>query len=233
MLCEQFKEAAARARNSASLDHVSRLLWKAHAEGCIDEVNAEAISEAVHARRRELAIRLAPASSKPASARRRPAPRSPDRQASMERRRRQAASGVLPPAIAANFTLGEQAALAVIAREANKSGICALPIDAIAALAGVSRSTVQNAMREARRRGLIDVRERRRPGRPSLTNLVRIVSPDWVAWLRIGCKKLSTTNNSFNYSLLWKSSSRNLTFSGALGHSGHNKNIEGRKKRTE
>jgi len=66
-------------------------------------------------------------------------PRSPDRQASLERRRRQAASGALPPALAARFTTGELAALTVIARQCQKGGVCALPIDAIAALAGVSR----------------------------------------------------------------------------------------------
>src|SRR5208337_5208440 len=84
------------------------------------------------------------------SARRRPTPRSPDRQASLERRRRQAMSGAVPATIAANFTQGENAALAVIARQCQRAGVCILPIDAIAALAGVSRTTVQNAQRQAR-----------------------------------------------------------------------------------
>jgi len=38
--------------------------------------------------------------------------------------------------------------------------VCVLPIDAVAALAGVSRSTCQNALRAGRRLGLIEVRER-------------------------------------------------------------------------
>jgi hypothetical protein len=46
-----------------------------------------------------------------------------------------------------------------------------LPIDKIAALAGVSRSTVQNALREARRVGLCRSDGARRRGAKSLTNV--------------------------------------------------------------
>jgi hypothetical protein len=44
----------------------------------------------------------------------------------------------------------------------------------------------------ARRLNLVTVQERRRRGQKSLTNLVRIVSPEWTAWIRIGGKKLTT-----------------------------------------
>ena len=47
----------------------------------------------------------------------------------------------------------------------------------IAALAGVSRSTTQNALRAARRLGLIEVKERRRRGLPSLTNVIKVIRP--------------------------------------------------------
>jgi Asp/Glu/hydantoin racemase len=47
---------------------------------------------------------------------------------------------------------------------------------------GVCRSTAQNALRAARRLGLITVQERRRRGMASLTNVVRIVSREWTAW---------------------------------------------------
>jgi DNA-binding transcriptional MocR family regulator len=77
-----------------------------------------------------------------------------------------------------------------------------LPIDAIAALAGVSRTTVQNALRAAKALGLIFARERRRLGLPSLTNVLRVISPEWAAWLKLsgeggGYKNLSATNNKF------------------------------------
>jgi hypothetical protein len=74
-------------------------------------------------------------------------------------------------------------------------GVCALHIDAIAARAGTCRTTVKNALREARRLNLVTVQERRRRGQKSLTNLVRIVSPEWMTWIRIGGKKSATTDN--------------------------------------
>jgi hypothetical protein len=112
-------------------------------------------------------------------------PRSPDRQASLARRRRQAMSGVVPARLAAHFTPGELAALSVIGRQCQRGGTCSLPIDAIAALAGVCRTVVKNAMRQARAVGLVLVRERRIPGRKSLTNVVTAIG-DWSAWLQRG-----------------------------------------------
>jgi hypothetical protein len=47
----------------------------------------------------------------------------------------------------------------------------------------VGRTTTQNALREARRLGLLTISERRRRGQPSLTNLVRVVSREWRTWL--------------------------------------------------
>jgi hypothetical protein len=58
-----------------------------------------------------------------AAARRRQ--RSPDRQASIERRRRLAASGPMPPALAARFTTSELAALRIIGDEVRHHGVCA------------------------------------------------------------------------------------------------------------
>ena len=68
------------------------------------------------------------------------------------------------------------AVLRIVGDEAHAHGVCALHIDAIAARAGVCRTTVQNALREARRLGLVTVQERRWRGQPSATNLVRVVS---------------------------------------------------------
>jgi hypothetical protein len=58
------------------------------------------------------------------------------------------------------------------------------------------RKLASAALREARRLNLVTVQERRRRGQKSLTNLVRIVSPEWTAWIRIGGKKSTTTDNS-------------------------------------
>ena len=112
-------------------------------------------------------------------------------------------SGVVPAKIAAAFTLGELAVLSVIARQCQRGGTCSLPIDAIAALAGVSRTTAQNTLRQARLLGLLEVKERRRRGLPSLTNVIKVISKEWSAWLKlsgggIGFKKLSPTSIYFN-----------------------------------
>jgi hypothetical protein len=112
--------------------------------------------------------------------------RSPDRQRSIERRRRLAASGPLPPQLATHFTTSWLAVLHIVGAEVKAHGLCSLHIDAIAARAGGCRTTAQDAIRQARALGLLTVEERRRRGRPSLTNLIRIINSEWLTWLRIG-----------------------------------------------
>ena len=219
MLAEQFHAAAAAARNTAAVDEIARLTWRAHAEGQLVDAEAEAISEALQGRRATFATRRAISPAKPVLGLPRPArhPRSPDRQASLERRRRQAMSGVVPAKIAASFTMAELAVLTVVARQCQRAGVCALHIDAIAALAGCSRTSVKNALRQARLLGLILVKERRIPGLPSLTNVVSIISKEWLGWLKlgIGVKRLTTTGSHFlsmraNGGKAWSSSTVTL-----------------------
>ncbi len=50
---------------------------------------------------------------------------------------------------------GEQAALSLVAAETARRGDCRLAIEHIASVAGVSRSTVKAAIREARKLGLL------------------------------------------------------------------------------
>jgi hypothetical protein len=100
----------------------------------------------------------------------------------------------MPPALACKFTTCELAALRIIGDEVRLHGCCALHIDAIAARAGTCRTVVKNALREARRLGLATVQERRRRGQKSLTNIIRIVSAEWMAWIRIGVRKTITTD---------------------------------------
>jgi hypothetical protein len=206
MLADQFMSAAAEVRISAGLDELARLTWRAHAEGHLTDADAGAVSEALQARRRVLAMGGRPATPRPATGHPRAArrhPRSPDRQASLERRRRQAASGVVPARIAASFTAGETAVLSVIGRECQRRGCCTLPIGMICALAGVSRTVAQGALRMARKLGVLMVRERRIPGRKSLTNVCTIAAREWIGWLRIGGGRIglgfsSATDNNCN-----------------------------------
>jgi hypothetical protein len=75
--------------------------------------------------------------------------------------------------------------LALIAAETARKGDCRLSIPHLAAVAGVAETTVRNAIREARKLGLLTVEERRLTGYRNDTNVVRIVSPEWQAWLRL------------------------------------------------
>ena len=76
--------------------------------------------------------------------------------------------------------------LCIVGFEIKRCGVCDLPIEKIAALAGVCRTMVQNTIHEARRLGHITIVERPQRGSKSLTNLVRICSPEWRAWLARG-----------------------------------------------
>jgi len=184
----QFHATIAAAKNTNALDEIARMMWPAHAKGHLLDADATAIQAAIQNRRAALAGRAIDNRISRCGPRRpiRRHPRSPDKLASVKRRRRQVASGAMPPRIADNFTFAEQAALAVVARLCRRSGLCVLYIDAIASLAGVCRTVVKDAMRHAKTLGLITVQERRRPGLPSLTNIVRVISRDWLVWLKMG-----------------------------------------------
>lgn len=170
-------QAAIEAAPRHQLDHVAGLLWKAFAAGTVSEDEAQRLSDAIEVRK---------ATPRPTggSGRARAGSR-PRTDASMERRRRWASAGRLPPQIQARFTLGESAVLAVVSMLVAKHGDCRLPIAAIAALAGVGETTVRNAMRAAEAEGLLRVQERKVTAWRNLPNVVTIVSKEWSAWLRL------------------------------------------------
>src|SRR3954452_9305216 len=120
--------AAITAAPRVELAKVASLLWRAYGNGSITEAEAAELSDLIESRR------ALPAPRRPAQRRVGSRPRSG---ASMERRRRWAACGLLPPALAAKFTLAETAVLAVVAAEALSHGRCTLVLERIAALAGV------------------------------------------------------------------------------------------------
>src|SRR5215218_3732661 len=144
---------AVEASPRVELAKVASLLWRAYAAGQVTEAQASELSNLIESRRA-----LPPA---PKPVQRQLIGSRPRTPASLERRRRWAASGALPPALASRFTLAETAVLAVVAAEHVKHGRCTLTIDHIAALAGVGRTTVKNALREAQGQGLARIEERR------------------------------------------------------------------------
>lgn len=112
-------------------------------------------------------------------------PSSPDMEQSRRRKRKWGGSSCLPDWMREHYTEGERAALAVVVQQVKRQGYCDLRINDIAQLAGVHRTTVQNAMRKARQLRHVAVQERPGvAGQLSLTNIVRIISGAWKAWLR-------------------------------------------------
>ena len=187
MFADEIRRAA-EAAPRVKLPEVGALLWRAYSDGQVTEAEAEALSGLIEARREV----PAPDTGNPVTDKNRlGSPRKalagsrPRTDASMERRRRWAASGRLPPALAARFTLAEQAVLSIVAAETARRGDCRLAVGHLAALVGVAETTVRNAIREARKLGLITVEERRATGWRNDTNVVRIVSAEWTAWLRL------------------------------------------------
>lgn len=177
-------------------DYLSRQLWQAHAAGHVADDDAQSLAERLHRRRNESGVAqgaLFPASSSQTPGKYRNAPtafsrrleqKSPDRQESVRRRRRLAASGPMPPALACQFTVGELAVLRIVGDEVHAKGTCDRSLAEIAARAGVCRKLAQLTLRMAARDGLITVQRRPRPGRKNLSNVVRIISAEWLVWLR-------------------------------------------------
>jgi hypothetical protein len=174
-----------------NIDAAIQAVYGALGSGLIDDDEAAAIDASLRSQQAKIAKKPAgPAPLKSVSLVRKYKPRryqgSPDRRASRGRRRMLARGGHMPPDVRTHYTEGESSALTVIAGEVKDHGFCDFPIDKIAALAGVCRSTVQNAIREASKLGYITVEQRPVAGRKNLTNVIRIVSSEWVAWLKRG-----------------------------------------------
>ena len=211
--CDQMAAAIDGARTLTRLDHLSRSIWQGLAAGAVGDDDAQALAERLHARRGVLRGDLKPVgipAGRPSIFPPRRLQRAPKRPVAIARRRHLAASGPMPPALACKFTVSELAVLRIIGDEVRQHGQCARCVDEIAARAGVCRRTVQNAIREAARLGLLTVEERRREGRRNLPNVIRIVAKEWISWLArggrssrpsaaplVGCKKLHPTDTRY------------------------------------
>ena len=193
------------ARTLTRLDHLSKAIWQALAAGAVGDDDAQALAERLHTRRSLLRGDLKPVgipAGRPSLFPPRRPQRAPKRPVAIARRRHLAASGPMPPSLACRFTVGELAVLRIVGDEVRQHGRCDRCVDEIAARAGVCRSLVKNAIRTAARLGLVTVEERRREGRRNLSNVIRIVSREWLQWLArgpkpIGVKKVTPTARAF------------------------------------
>ncbi|MFZ3181668.1 MAG: hypothetical protein WA156_16005 [Methylocystis silviterrae] len=215
--------AISGAKSLSALDGYCRAVWSDWGAGRLTDDQAQNLAETIEARRREVRGRDTVAARVPqvaaqAKAGERPshfppkrkAPCSPNRRASIERRRTLAASGPMPPQLAAQFTTGELAALRIVADAVRDRGACLLTLGEIAARAGVCVTTARGALRQAAREGRLTIEERRRDKRPNLPNVVRIISREWTSWIARGgrakaqpsvpkgggCKKMGATDKT-------------------------------------
>lgn len=190
MRVDDMRTAISAVPTLAALDEVAKAFWAAVAAGGISDVDAEDLASAQEARRAALKAKAALSAAVERKAAQGPSlwlhRRVYDRKVSIERRRRLAASGPLPPTLACRFTTAEQAVLRIIGDTVRTKGSCDLTLGEIAARAGCGRTTAQGAVRLAARLGLLAVQERRRPMQRSLPNLIVILSGEWMQWLSRG-----------------------------------------------
>lgn len=199
MFGQQVEQAIDAARGGQALDEIGRLLWRGFGEGVIGDDEAQRLADRLHTRRALYSATAAAGAPQrpPAGPTGRPSifgpprrpQRPPSRSQAIERRRRIAASGALPPALAARFTTAEIAVLAIIADEVKNKGRCDRCLDEIAARAGCSRTSAKNAIRSAARLAMIRVTLRPRRGQKNLPNVIEIVSQDWISWLKRGPRR--------------------------------------------
>ena len=154
MFATQIASAIEDARSLHRLNDLSGTIWKGLAAGALTDENAQRFAEQIHARK--LAIKAAAEAVDGHSGSRGTFPtrkpqRPPLRSVAIERRRRLASSGPLPPSVACRFTVGELAVLRIVGDEVRQHGQCDRCVDEMAARAGVCRSMVKNAIRTAAR----------------------------------------------------------------------------------
>ncbi|UPJ41807.1 hypothetical protein IVB40_31750 [Bradyrhizobium sp. 40] len=210
-------DAVNSALSPDQLDNVGRAVWHRVSNGELSDEDATFLSQAIEKRRPGrrphrvdgVAVSVT-AARKLSHFAPRPCRRRLTDEERLKRRHRKrmlGGSSTMPDTLRHHFTEGERAALCIIAGEVKRHGVCDLSIDEIADRAGVGRTTVQNAMHEARRLELLQVRERPQRGAKHLTNVVRVISPAWVSWIKrapsvacgIGSKsftKVSTLKNT-------------------------------------
>jgi hypothetical protein len=200
MFADTMSAAIDAARTLTRLDHLSRDIWRGLSAGAVGDDAAQSLAERLHARRSVLRGEIKPVGIPPGRPSifppRRPQ-RAPARPVAIARRRHLAASGPMPPALACKFTVSELAVLRIVGDEVTGQGACALTLAEVAARAGTCRRMAQSALRQAAGLGLVTIQERRREGQKNLPNVIRVVSREWLQWLRIGCKKSAPTVREF------------------------------------
>lgn len=166
-----------------------------------------------------------------------------DRRASKSRKRQRGGDAILPNNLRDWFTEGGRAVMSVIAGECRRIGRCEMPVEKIAAIAGVSIRTVQYTLAMASGKGLppgsaaladdplappVLIRVEYRPlkGRRNRTNVITIISREWLLWLSYkpaqrlpstGCNEVHSTKNRNNNNPLVKGKISSEAIKGCAG----------------
>src|SRR5258705_7523897 len=145
-------------QSTDQLDAMAALIGERYGAGGVNDDEASYLTSCIERRRplsrRTSSGRFAPVSKMNGRISRflpRQRQRSPDRKASRDRRRKLGGSSALPDNLRRHYTEGQRSVLCVIVFKIKRHGFCDEPIDALAAQAGVGRTTVQTTMHEARR----------------------------------------------------------------------------------
>lgn len=189
--------AIARFTSRAQIDDFVKLLWSRlyhGAGGMLEDREAQLLQEMALRRLDDLQEarekRLPPARSwfpnRPKSDQSREqaasGARDPERWA---RKQRLGGLASLPPTEDyEGITEGERAALYIIAADVRELGACRCTVAEIADRAGVGQTTVRNAIRKARERGLLRVQHRPQWRNKWLSNVITIVCKTWLNWLK-------------------------------------------------
>jgi len=127
----------------------------------------------------------------------RPRPqRSPDREKSIRRRRTLAATWCLPPSMASQLTTCEQAYARIVSDEVQRHGKCDLTLDEIAARGGMCRKTAKRSQDRVNALGWVAVEHRPIAGRKHLSNVVTVISAEWLTWIEMGPRPRRTGGHS-------------------------------------
>lgn len=193
MISLQLAALVAATHTASQLDPINRTLWTAYGEGRLSDDEAQGLAELVLERSRAFTERRAYRPKADTGPNRNRTlslfstghrqPRSPDRRRSLLRRQDMVRGNPLPASLSHLLTECERAVAEVIARRHIGWGFCDLCLGEIATLAGVSVRTAQRALRQLEALGWVTITERARFRQPSLTNVVRIISVEWTAWL--------------------------------------------------